>query len=158
MQVAGNVGVGCAVMLEDGLQAGHELGILAIDEQRRSPVPATTFPSTYATASCRSRAARCRAQADGSKANLHGAIMAREAKAEFLGHQIVVRIAVMDNISTKLYIDGVVADSCQALMGRGSIMMGVITESGKTHIVEVRRPLVFTKPRILVDGEELPSS
>jgi hypothetical protein len=37
-------------------------------------------------------------------------------------------------------------------------MMGVITESGKTHIVEVRRPFISTKPRILVDGEELASS
>jgi hypothetical protein len=54
--------------------------------------------------------------------------MAREAKAEFLGHQIVVRIAAMDSISTKLYIDGVVADSCQALMGRGTLVMGVITK------------------------------
>jgi hypothetical protein len=43
-------------------------------------------------------------------------------------------------------------------MSRGTIVMGVITENGKTHIVEVRRPLIFTKPRILVDGKELASS
>jgi hypothetical protein len=84
--------------------------------------------------------------------------MAREDKAEYLGHQIVVTIAATDNFSTKLYIDGVVADSCQTLMSRGTIVMGVITENGKTHIVEVRRPLIFTKPRIFVDGKELASS
>jgi hypothetical protein len=82
-------------------------------------------------------------------------IMAREAKAEFLGHQIVVRNVA---ISTKLYIDGALADSCQTLMDRGTIMMSVITENGKRHIVEVRRPFIFSKPRILVDGKELASS
>jgi hypothetical protein len=57
--------------------------------------------------------------------------MAREAKAEFLGHQVVVRISAMDTISTKLYIDGVVVDSCERPSGGGSLVRGAITESGR---------------------------
>lgn len=81
--------------------------------------------------------------------------MAVEAKAEFLGHQIAVRIAFMNEPAVKLYIDGVVVDTNTTGKGKGSIVRGVITENGKPHIVEVKRRRRLTRPRIFVDGKEL---
>jgi hypothetical protein len=82
--------------------------------------------------------------------------MAREAKCLFSGHEIIVRISVMDDPTTKLYIDGKVVDTCKSNVGKGSIVRGSIEKSGTIHIVEVHRRHSFTTPKIFVDGKAQP--
>ncbi len=79
-----------------------------------------------------------------------------EAKVEFKGHQIAVRISSMDDPSSKLYIDGKVVDSCKVQSGKGALLRGGLEHDGTNHVVEILRRRIFTWPRIIVDGTELP--
>jgi hypothetical protein len=78
-----------------------------------------------------------------------------EVKREYAGHQIVVRIASGDDPSSKLYIDGNIADTSKIQMGRGALLRGAIHRDGNTHIVEIKRPFLFMTPTILVDGKKI---
>jgi hypothetical protein len=78
-----------------------------------------------------------------------------EVKREYSGHQISVRIASLDDPSSKLYIDEKVVDTSKNQMGRGTLLRGAITDDRKTHIVEIKRPFVFITPAILVDGKKI---
>lgn len=78
-----------------------------------------------------------------------------QVKAEFFGHSIIVTKALGG--TGKLYIDGKVVDTSALVSRHRAIMVGAITEDGKTHIVEISfgGSILRLKFVVCVDGKEI---
>ena len=82
----------------------------------------------------------------------------KEAKAEFLGHQIAATAiwSFPQSLDVKLYIDGQVVDSAHSMPKGVGYLKGRISAEGKDHVVEVFSVGWFNWHLVIkVDGNEI---
>jgi hypothetical protein len=89
--------------------------------------------------------------------------MAKEAKADFMGHKIAATKMMSADLKTfeaKLYIDGRVVDSSKAAPRHVGFLKGSITVEDKIYIIEVFAAGKWWKTELIIkiDGQQVASS